>query len=746
VAESHNKAKENLMSSMYRFLAFTLFGTKHKKRFISTLRSLYFFPGFLCILFFTQPALSDSQKTIAHSSEELANILAKAQGGEIVYLDPAEGNIELKLDNINGHKTPVTIKSLKPDVAFNISYLKLTKSRNLIFDGLPFSIRRVSAAVTGPSNIEITGSQNITFSNCIMKGTAKDYLTKANLNDRSANLSLIRESDGITFTGNNISAYFHGFQFLETTHIRVSENEIQKIQGDGLRMGGVADVVISGNYFHDFLGSDQDANHSDMIQLWSTNAVIKSNNIRISDNRLISGAGSATQAIFMRNELADQKIERRDQYYSSITIQNNLIYNGHSHGITVGETNVVTVSNNTLLQNPQSTMGNGKTRVSWAPGIRIAKNSTAVQIFSNLAKEVNAGPNADIHGNVIVNYFGSNQPNSVGQMFVGASTGGELPFLALNVLPRSLADVPNLGSTLTKQEPSDWKDAIFFRAQELGEESGNIGFEVQQLPSFQGMPEQDNVSFAWDFGDGGVATGLTAQHAFSSPGRYKVTLRILGKNGTSGQYWNYVKVAEPLLFKMKNDGNEIVDASSYHSKINSKLQTSQLGPISGLSTLTLGRDTHIEIGRGETQLFNLQRFGISFFFKCDAHCQAGSIAMIHKSFELRMSDANEFQFHLVDSTGQIVDLRSGRTRFANEKWHHFILNYDAIAGKAKLHIDGVLVSQVPATAATQVMQSWGLVLGNQFGNSAQGILAGFELSGFPYTPDQIAEQLKLLPQ
>jgi hypothetical protein len=35
---------------------------------------------------------------------------------------------------------------------------------------------------------------------------------------------------------------------------------------------------------------------------------------------------------------------------------------------------------------------------------------------------------------------------------------------------------------------------------------------------------------------------------------------------------------------------------------------------------------------------------------------------------------------------------------------------------------------------------------DQFGNSVQGILAGFELSGFPYTPDQIAEDLKFLPQ
>jgi Concanavalin A-like lectin/glucanases superfamily/PKD domain/Right handed beta helix region len=746
LAESHCKAKENLMFSVYRFLAFKLVGTKRKKYLGRRLSGLYVLAGIFCTLFFTQPALSDSQKTIAHSGKELANILAAAQGGEIVYFDPAEDNVEVRLDGINSFKTPVTIRPLNPRTAFNISYLKLTKSSNLVFDGLPFSMHRQSAVATGPSNIDISGSQNITFSNCIMKGTAKGYLTEATLNDRSANLSLIRESDHITFAGNNISGYYQGLQFLETTRITVTGNEIYQVQADGMRMGGVADVVISGNYFHDFLGSDQEANHSDMLQLWSTNAVIKSNNILVSDNRFISGDGSATQSIFMRNELADQPTERKDQYYRNITIENNLIYNGHSHGITVGETNGLTIERNTLLHNPQSTIGNGTTRVSWAPTIHVSKHSTDVRIANNITKAVNAGPDAVIQGNLTVNEGSSSPQDSVNQLFVGAASGGELPPLALHVLPDSVADVPNLGSTLTKQEAGNWKESIFFRAQELGEKSGNMGFQVQQLPSAKASPEQDNASFAWDFGDGATATGPIVQHAFASLGRFKVTLRILGTNGSTGQYWNYVTVTEPLLFRMKNDGTEIVDASSYHSKINSKLQTSQLGPISGLPTLALDRDSHIEIGRGEPQLFNLQRFGISFFFKCDAHCQAGTIAMIHKSFELRMSDANEFQFHLVDSTGQIVDLRSGRTRVANEKWQHFVLNYDAPAGNAKLYIDGVLVSQAAATAATQVMQSWGLALGNMFSKSAQGILAGLEFSRFPYGPSQIAEQLKLLPQ
>ncbi len=699
-----------------------------------------------CLLFLATPALSESQKIIAHNGNELAVILKAAKGGEIVYFDPAYANIELNFSEITNPKTPITIRPLNPEATFNISYLKVTKSSNLVFDGLPFSMKRQSAVATGRSNIEVTSSQNITFSNCIMKGTAKGYLTETNINDRSANLSLIRESDHITFTGNNISNYFQGLQFLETTHITVTNNEIYFMQADGMRMGGVEDVEIGGNYFHDFLGSDQKANHSDMLQLWSTNAVIKSKNIHVYDNKFISGEGSATQSIFMRNELADQSPGTTDQYYKNIVIENNLISNGHSHGISVGETNGLKIERNTMLLNPQSTIGNGNARKAWPPAIHAAKLSAAVRIANNVTTSVNAGPAADIEGNLIVNYGTGNPQETVDQLFVGAAAGGMLPPVAFHVLPRSLADVPNLGSTLTKVEARNWREAIFFKAYELGEKSGNMGFEVQQLPTAKSSPEQDKARFAWDFGDGKTATGSTAQHVYASPGRFKVTLQVLGPNGFADQYWNYVTVVEPLLFKMQNEGTEVVDASSYHSNIKSKLQNSQLGPISGLPTMVLDRDSHIEIGRGEPQFYNLQRFGISFFFKCDAHCQAGTILMIHKSFELRMSDANEFQFHLVDSTEQTVELRSGRTRVSNETWHHFVLNYDAPAGIAQLYIDRALVSRAVAKAATKGMQGLGLALGNQFNNSAQGIMAGFEFSRIPYSTEQIAEQFKLLPQ
>jgi PKD domain/Concanavalin A-like lectin/glucanases superfamily/Right handed beta helix region len=734
-----------LMHGMRWFVAFKGFGALRKIGFASLLQGLCALTILYCTQYLIQPALSDNQTTTAHSSRELLKLLAAAQGGEVLYLDPAEVELELKLEGITLN-APVTIRPLKARAPFNISYLKITNSKNLIFDGLAFSIHRKSGVESGPSNIEISGSHNITITNCNMLGTANRYLTIADVTNRSADLSLIRYSDGITFTNNSISAYFHGLQFLEVRHLTVTGNEIQKIQGDGLRMGGVADVIISRNNFYDFLGSDQEANHSDMLQLWSTNAVIKSHNIRISDNTFNSAGGSATQTIFMRNELADQPQRRDDQFYSNIVIENNLIYNGHPHGITIGETNGLRIAHNTLLYNPQSSMGNGNRRMSSAPSIQVSKISTTVQILNNVTGPVVAGPDADVRGNLIINNSSSSLPTYVGMNFVGATSGGALPSLALHVLTGSLADGDGLGSTLNKQAIGDWKNGVFFTAREVGEKTGNMVFEAKQLPIIKNLVEQEGVRYVWDFGDGGIATGSNVQHAYEAVGRFKVTLRIVGSNTQIGEYWNYVTVTEPLLFRLESDGANMIDASTYHSEIKAKLQTSQLGPIFGLSTLTLDRDSHIEIGRGEKHLYDLEKFGMSFFFKCDSWCQAGTILMIHKSFDLRITDARELQFQLVDSTGRTVTLHSGRTRIANGAWHQFVLNYDANEGNAKLIIDGVLVMKTIAKGPTQNMQSWGLVLGGQFGNSVQGILAGFELSRLPYGARQIADQLKLMPQ
>ena len=52
------------------------------------------------------------------------------------------------------------------------------------------------------------------------------------------------------------------------------------------------------------------------------------------------------------------------------------------------------------------------------------------------------------------------------------------------------------------------------------------------------------VSYEWDFGDGAMATGVSATHSYSSPGKYKVTLTVRDNDGEQKSIYKYITVSE----------------------------------------------------------------------------------------------------------------------------------------------------------------------------------------------------------
>ena len=97
-----------------------------------------------------------------------------------------------------------------------------------------------------------------------------------------------------------------------------------------------------------------------MIQFWTNGTTSPSTNITISENFLDSGNGEWTQSIFMRNEAVDSQGAGTEMFYQNVLIENNVIYNAHTHGITVGEADGLIIRNNTILQNYD--LGDGETR------------------------------------------------------------------------------------------------------------------------------------------------------------------------------------------------------------------------------------------------------------------------------------------------------------------------------------------------------------------------------------------------
>lgn len=57
-------------------------------------------------------------------------------------------------------------------------------------------------------------------------------------------------------------------------------------------------------------------------------------------------------------------------------------------------------------------------------------------------------------------------------------------------------------------------------------------------------PDGGIQSYAWDFGDGATATGVTASHAYNTAGNYVVTLTVINTGGASAQASRTVNLAQ----------------------------------------------------------------------------------------------------------------------------------------------------------------------------------------------------------
>jgi PKD repeat protein len=92
-------------------------------------------------------------------------------------------------------------------------------------------------------------------------------------------------------------------------------------------------------------------------------------------------------------------------------------------------------------------------------------------------------------------------------------------------------------------------------------ETGQDIHTCQQLVFFDGSastdPDQDSLSYYWDFGDQRTGRGRTVKHHFSAPGLYPVRLRVddntgLGNSSDSKQF--FVRINHPPEAVIRTDG------------------------------------------------------------------------------------------------------------------------------------------------------------------------------------------------
>lgn len=347
---------------------------------------------------------------------DLTAVLSTAKDGSVIEI-PAGNYSWLGLtDRSFSVERPLILRPADPARPPRFARMDLRRVGNVIVEGLVFDYAYSPGDVDLHYPFNVFQSHGVTLRGNLFEGDpgADGYGTGVGFQ--------IRDNTEITFDNNEVRGFQRGIIVSYTRGLRVTDNDFHSMRSDGMNFAQVNDVVIEGNLIHDFAQNPMAGDHPDMIQFWTAGTTQPSTGIVIRDNWLLAGGGGWTQSIFMRNELVDTKQSGDELFYRDILIEGNLIVNAHLHGITVGETDGLTIRNNTLVRNPAAE-GSDNNPALWTPVIRLREGSRNVSVLRNvtggLQLPVPVPPDWRVSDNLVVQDRSRLQPAFYGTVFAG---------------------------------------------------------------------------------------------------------------------------------------------------------------------------------------------------------------------------------------------------------------------------------------------------------------------------------------
>ena len=265
-------------------------------------------------------ATQDGQ--IIRDKSELSSALKSAKGGETFTLEG--GNYgPLKINK--GFKKPVTIRSASGREPACFTELRLNNAGNLVLDGLVFDYEYASGEKATANRFSILGSRGITITNSVFDGGHRSGA------GHGRGLR-IRDSAKIDISNSVFRKWWKALTGDSVVDLTIRGSEFTDIRSDGVALGVIDGLVIEANRMHNFRGVKGNKDHRDMIQiLRSSNR--RSTDITIRNNIFDMGAGDYAQTIWMGGDgknLGDPMLR-----HQNVLIENNVIYNAHTHGISV---------------------------------------------------------------------------------------------------------------------------------------------------------------------------------------------------------------------------------------------------------------------------------------------------------------------------------------------------------------------------------------------------------------------------
>ncbi|MEM1343557.1 MAG: right-handed parallel beta-helix repeat-containing protein [Pseudomonadota bacterium] len=664
---------------------------------------------------------------------DLFKVLSSVKGGETVLLAPGHYGSPM----IHAPKHPwsrfaaeVTLRSEDPQNPAVFGGLRLNKVENLTFEDVTFDYEASPGAAHWVRLIELKAGANIAFVGVTFDGDLAEGLGEG-LDGYGTGYAIVANGlAGLRIEGSEFFDFHRAAVIGGSQDVVVRGNKLHSMRSDGINLGQVQRALVEGNHIHDFRTAPGSSDHPDMIQVWTNGSSKPSEDITIRSNILDVGGGAETQSIFMRNDMVDRGKAGRELFYRRITIENNLIRNGHLHGITLGEGIGTVVRNNTILYNAASAQGSHA-----VPRIAVSRASENVTIENNVVAGIGRDvvndppPGWRVRNNLFVQRQSGYKPNFYAGLFVDALADHPSELATLYALPGSVIEREGLGSSLARFGLAPLNLHALARTTPDPEQRNGFIFDARLSRDARGFLPESAARFEWDFGDGTTGTGLIARHRYTEPGDYTVTLRVIRQDGREDSATSRAVVPDPRLIHLVATPKGIVERSPRAAPVgyDQARYQSVTGP-DGSTGFALTSDQSVKISRSHAPHINgLSAFSISLALKPGGRGgrqqSAGEILRLHGSFRAILNADGSLFFDVWTDGGGYHKIQSPRMTISRARWHDVTLTFDGRAGEMAIHVDGRRVAVGAAAGNTPTRAAHDLMIGASWKPGINGALA-----------------------
>ncbi len=646
------------------------------------------------------------------TAAELSKAISTAASGDTIVLKA--GNYgSLTIGNyVTGYSTAIKLVSEDPSNPATITSLNLAKASNIQIDSIKFDFTSKFGAPDYTPCVDINQSKNISITNSIFDGDVAKGLSATENGYGTGTGVIFNNSSNITVTNNKFSNFLNGGSFLASSDILVSGNEFTKMAKDGLQFAQVQRVDVLNNSLHDFLRNPLSTVHPDMIQFWTQGATAPNTDIRISGNYLDSGNGGFTQSIFMRNEAVDSAGAGTNMYYRNVEISNNVIRNGHVHGVTVGEGTGIKITNNTILPNVFGDLDS-------VPSILVASASSNVTISQNITSKLIFTPNAawNVSNNLIIQTNNPAADNYVGRVFTDPFDHTTSSLSDFVFQPTSIYASAGIGANLPASAANNGQ---ILNSDVAGHNTLDQKFDASSILAAGSSINLTGASVSWNFGDGSTGSGATASHAYAGPGVYSASVSVTLASGQKIETNKTIVVKDSEILNL-NFTNGVGDATHTPN------QAVIIGNQPHITTLANGNKV-LDLSGGavavstDPSFFNNTEYSYVSDFKKNpaATNEIGRIAYFNGGLVVSVRP-DGVEAIVTTSFGEKT-IRVDGLGLNDTDWHRIGVTYSSELGLAKLFLDGKEIGSITGLQGSFQTADRGteFYIGGQFGSNFNG--------------------------